>query len=149
MGRQADGTPIWQARFLDFALYYGFTPKVCQPHRPQTKGKAERGIRCVRQNFWVRVAVEVASGDLTLAGLNGRGATWSRAVANQRQHRTTVAIVERRLEEERAMLGKASTRPRYDTAYHARRRVGRDGRLSYLGCSHQLPLACPPRGAGG
>ena len=47
LGRQADGTPIFQSRFLDFALYYGFTPKLCQPYRPQTKGKVERGIRYV------------------------------------------------------------------------------------------------------
>jgi len=67
--RRPDGSPIFQGRFLDFAFYYGFPPKLCHPYRPQTKGKVERGIRSVRHNFWVRVGAEVAAGSLTLAGL--------------------------------------------------------------------------------
>jgi transposase len=28
--------------FAAFARHWGFTPKACWPHRPQTKGKDER-----------------------------------------------------------------------------------------------------------
>jgi transposase len=141
LGRQADGTPIFQRRFLDFALYYGFPPKLCQPYRPQTKGKVERGIRSVRQNFWVRVAADVAAGALDLAELNERAADWVSRVANQRRHGTTGEVVQSRLQEEQPRLGTVTARPRYDTDYHALRRVGRDGRLSYRGRVYQVPLA--------
>jgi transposase len=28
----------------DFARYYGFTPRACQPYRARTKGKVESGV---------------------------------------------------------------------------------------------------------
>jgi transposase len=34
-------------KFLDFAAYYGFVPRVCRPYRPETKGKIESTI-----GFW-------------------------------------------------------------------------------------------------
>ena len=36
--------------FEDFARYYGFTPRACQPYRPQTKGKVESGVKYVKRN---------------------------------------------------------------------------------------------------
>ena len=63
LGRRQDGSPILPGRFLDFALYYGFTPKFCRPYRARTKGKVERAVGYVRQNFWVRVAAEVKAGN--------------------------------------------------------------------------------------
>ncbi|MGI8552160.1 MAG: IS21 family transposase [Dehalococcoidia bacterium] len=138
--RRPDGSPVFQGRFLDFALYYGFTPKLCHPYRPQTKGKVERGIRYVRQNFWVRVGAEVAAGELDLAGLNERAAAWSEGVANRRLHGTTGVRVDVRLAEEQAALARLDARPRYDTAYQSLRRVSRDGRLSYRGRLYEVPL---------
>lgn len=43
--------PIWNANFADLAATLGFTPKVCRPRHPQTKGKVERGIDFVKSNF--------------------------------------------------------------------------------------------------
>jgi transposase len=45
------GVIHWNPRFLDFASYYGFLPRVCQPYRPETKGKVESTIRFVKRNF--------------------------------------------------------------------------------------------------
>ena len=39
-------------RFLDFARLYGFFPRACNPSAPWEKGKVERAIGYVRQNFW-------------------------------------------------------------------------------------------------
>jgi hypothetical protein len=132
--------PILPGRFLDFALYYGFSPKYCQPYRPRTKGKVERGIGYVRQNFWVRVAPEITAGTLDLAGLNERGWTWTAEVAHPRVHGTHGEVVAQRLAQERPFLGRLDARPRYDTSYQAIRRVARDGRLSYRGQLYQLSL---------
>jgi len=30
--------------FVQLAEHYGFVPKACRPHRPQTKGKVERVV---------------------------------------------------------------------------------------------------------
>jgi transposase len=47
-----DRTPKWHPVFEDFALSIGTTPSVCKPLKPQTKGKMERMIRFVKENFW-------------------------------------------------------------------------------------------------
>ena len=45
------GEIIWNPVFLDFARYWGFTPRLCRPYRAQTKGKVESGVKYVRRNF--------------------------------------------------------------------------------------------------
>lgn len=140
LGRRPDGTPILPGRFLDFALYYGFIPRYCQPYRPRTKGKVERGVSYVRQNFWVRVQQEVESGQMDLATLNERVQSWTAEVAHQRVHGTHGVVVAERFAEELPLLGHLDARPRYDTSYQAVRRVGRDGRLSYRGQLYQVSL---------
>ena len=37
--RTADDIVHWHPRYLDFARYYGFSPRACRPYRAQTKGK--------------------------------------------------------------------------------------------------------------
>ena len=138
LGRREDGSPIFPGRFLDFALYYGFSPHFCQPYRARTKGKVERGIGYVRGNFWVRVAEEVLSGRLGLPGLNGRAREWTEGVANQRVHGTHGEVVSKRYAEEEPLLGKMGGRVRYDTDYHSLRSTGKDARLSYLGKTYEL-----------
>jgi transposase len=39
LSHTADGKVHWHPRYLDFASYYGFTPRACRPYRAQTKGK--------------------------------------------------------------------------------------------------------------
>lgn len=140
LGRRPDGSPLLPGRFADFALYYGFTPSYCRPYRPRTKGKVERGVGYVRQNFWVRVGAAVERKELELGGLNGRANEWVGEVANVRVHGTHGEVVSVRYAEEVPYLGKADARPRYDTAYQSTRRAGRDGRLSYRGQIYQVPL---------
>ncbi len=45
------GKPIWNTAFEDFSVDMGFMPKVCAPRRPQTKGKVERLVDYVKDNF--------------------------------------------------------------------------------------------------
>lgn len=140
LGRRPDGSPILPGRFADFALYHGFLPTYCQPYRPQTKGKVERGVGYAKQNFWVRVAAEVASKEIDLDGLNARARAWTGGVANVRVHGTHGEVVAIRYAREADQLGKLDAHPRYDVAYQSVRRVGRDGRLSYRGQFYQVAL---------
>src|SRR5437773_242434 len=61
-------------------------------------------------------------------------------VANVRVRGTHGAPIQTRYTEEYALLGTLVGRPRYYTASHHVRRVGRDGRLSHCGDLYQLPL---------
>ena len=48
------GSPKFNERFVDLAGIYGFTPRACKPYRARTKGKDERMVGYVKQNFFVR-----------------------------------------------------------------------------------------------
>jgi transposase len=48
----ADSEPVWNPRFLDFALRMGCTIPLCHPYRAQTQGRVERGVQDVQRNFW-------------------------------------------------------------------------------------------------
>lgn len=71
--------------FLDFANHYGFTPKTHRPYRPRTKGKVERIVDYVKDNFL---------NGRSFAGfdeLNAQGLHWLNHTANVRLHATTKA----------------------------------------------------------
>jgi len=70
-------------RFSDFALYYGFKIKVCNVHRGNEKGKVERAIRYVKENFLLRENYE----NFDLIKVEAR--LWLRETANKRIHSTT------------------------------------------------------------
>ncbi len=54
LAHPADGKVTFNARFLDLAAHYGFTPRACRPYRAQTKGKDERMVGYVKHHFFVR-----------------------------------------------------------------------------------------------
>ena len=57
-------------QFEDFAGFYGFKPILCRPYRGQTKGKVERTVQFVRDNFMVGIQYN------SLADLNGQALAW-------------------------------------------------------------------------
>jgi transposase len=131
LGRAADGSTHWHPQYLDFAHYYGFTPRACQPYRAQTKGKVERALRYVRGNFWP--GLEVAD----LADLNGQARVWLDRVANVRMHGTTGVTPFSRLPRE-ALLP-LSGKPPYDTGVLVARQSSRDCLVSYAGNHYSVP----------
>ncbi len=80
-----DGQVVWNPRFKAFADFHGFRPKAAKPYRARTKGKIERIVSYVRQNFWPRVPDAI-----TLADLNRLVARWAEE-RDQRIHGTTFA----------------------------------------------------------
>mgnify|MGYP002351676448 FL=1 len=84
IGREA-GKPVWNTRFADFAAELGFVPKVCRVRSPQTKGKVERLVRYVKDNFLPgRQFVD-------LEDLNRQALNWCRQ-ADGKVHYTTGKI---------------------------------------------------------
>ena len=129
--READGTIHWNPRYLDFADYYGFTPKACRPYRAQTKGKVESGIRYVRGNFWPGLRF------VDLVDLNQQARDWLDLTANVRVHGTTGEVPFSRLPLEplQSMDGK----PDYDTSLITFRRASKDCFVSYDGNYYSVP----------
>lgn len=84
----------WNPRFLDFANFYGFTPSLCTPYRKETKGKVEKSISYVRQNFFHGLEFT------DLEDLNARALAWLTQTANIRIHRATLEVPAERLSKE-------------------------------------------------
>jgi len=94
---QTGGELHFNQKFLQFAAYYGFVPRVCRAYRPETKGKIESTVRFVKQNFWPGISF------LSLADLNQQARTWMEKV-NHQVHSTTREVPYQRLPQERLLL---------------------------------------------
>lgn len=127
----SDGRIRWNPRYLDFADYYGFTPRACRPYRAQTKGKVESGVRYVRGNFWLGLRFT------DLADLNRHALGWLNGIANVRVHGTTGCVPFERLADEG--LVPIQDKPDYDTSLIAYRRASRDCLISYEGNFYSVP----------
>ena len=92
--------------FYQFAKSMGFIPKLCRAYRPQTKGKVERMVRYVRDNFFRPLNTQfMAQGQtLDIQTANQAVMIWLETVAHQRIHDTTKQKPAERLVLERPML---------------------------------------------
>jgi len=131
LGREADGRIVWNVRYLDFADYYGFTPRACRPYRAQTKGKVESGVRYVRGNFWPGLRF------IDLLDLNRQAWDWLDNTANLRVHGTTGEVPFDRLPLEGLLP--LDGKPDYDTCLIGFRRSSKDCFVSYDGNYYSVP----------
>jgi transposase len=119
--------------FADFARYWGFTPRLCRPYRPQTKGKVESGVGYLRKNF-------LCGRDATdLDDLRQQMRVWSAEVANVRLHGTTHRLVGEAWQEEKPSLQSAVGRRAYPLVVQALRRVTRDAFVCWGGNRYSVP----------
>ena len=51
--RDMEGHPVWQKDYEAFMKTVGFETRLCKPRHPFTKGKVERLVRFVKENFLV------------------------------------------------------------------------------------------------
>jgi len=79
----SQGKPRLNPTFAAFAAHWGFTPRLCQPYRAQTKGKVESGVKYIKRNF--------APGRTfrDLEDFNDQLRAWQAEVADLRDHGTT------------------------------------------------------------
>ena len=128
---ESGGELHYNKKFLDFAAYYGFVPRVCRPYRPETKGKIESTIRFLKQNFWPGIRFD------SMPDLNQQARDWMEKV-NRQTHATTRAVPYDRLPQE--PLLRIHEQPDYDTSYMEDRRVAKDCTLSYRGNRYSVPF---------
>lgn len=115
----------------DFLNHHGIALKTCRPYRARTKGKVERTIRYLKDNFLKgREFVDLA--DLQL-----RGKHWQEETANKRKHDTTKQRpIDLFREEKLVPLGSA---PRYFVSQRLERTVSAEGFVHVSGCRYSVP----------
>jgi transposase len=136
LGTDERGEVRWHPQFLDFARYWGFTPRLCRPYRAQTKGKVESGVKYVRRNFLCSLQGREPH---SIDELNAAMRSWVWEAANQRVHGTTHCIVPQRWQAERAHLQSAAGRLPYPYVEEELRRVSRDAYVAWQGNRYSVP----------
>jgi hypothetical protein len=114
--------------FEDFAGFFKFKVILARPYRGQTKGKVERTVRFVRENFMVGIKFK------DLLDLNEKALAWCEKI-NSRTHMGTNEIPRVRLIEEH--LNKV-VRPYY-IEQNSIRKVEKDCLFSYKNNKYSVP----------
>jgi len=127
------GQPQFNERFLDLSAWYGFTPRACRPYRARTKGKDERMVGYIKQNFFTRYR-SFASWE----HLNHLAEQWLAEEADQRMQATVKEVVIERFEREKATLIPLR-QIRYDVSYREYRQVGWDAYIDVNGNRYSVP----------
>ena len=115
-------------QFEDFAGFYGFRPILCRPYRGQTKGKIERTVLFVRDNFFTGIKYD------SLDNLNGQALAWCNKV-NAKEHATTGEIPFERMKKE----GLSPLKREYIIDRINLRRVEKDCLISFAGNKYSVP----------
>ena len=117
-------------RFLAFARECSFVPRACHVRAAWEKGKVERAIGYVRQNFWpLRSFTD-------LADVNAQARQWLKEVANPRRHRETGEAPDERFQPE-SLRPLPAMLPDYRDVAEAL--VHKDLRLSFDGNRYCVP----------
>jgi transposase len=126
-----DGNLVrFNPRFLAFARECSFVPRACHVGAAWEKGKVERAIGYVRQNFWpLRSFTD-------LADVNAQARQWLKEVANPRRHRETGQAPDQRFQPE-SLRPLPAMLPDYRDFAEAL--VHKDLRLSFDGNRYCVP----------
>lgn len=81
--QDGSGKARLNSTFAAFAAHWGFTVRLCQPYRAQTKGKVESGVKYVKRNFVPGRSFR------DLEDFNAQLLAWQREIADLRIHGTT------------------------------------------------------------
>ena len=117
-------------RFLAFAREYDFIPRACHVRAAWEKGKVERAIGYVRQNFWpLRSFAD-------LHDVNSQARRWLQEVAHQRKHAETGQTPQERFQAQ-ALRPVPVLAPDYRDSAEAM--VHKDLRLTFDGNRYCVP----------
>ncbi len=123
----------WNPLFLDFTQHHGFIPKTHQPYRPRTKGKVERMVDYVKDNFLNGRRFE------GLPDLNAQAMHWLTHTANVRLHATTGQRPVDLLAQEQQQLVAFNSLAPYRLSCCVARQVSREGYVSFERSRYSVP----------
>lgn len=104
IGETSDKRAIFAPEWVDLALSLGTSPKACRPYRAKTKGKVERVIREIKEDFLPWLSGQALPPRPALADYEALARRWSQEVVGTRRHRTTRRIVADAWIEEQPLL---------------------------------------------
>ena len=82
----------YNGQFLDFAAWYGFNPKACNIRAGNEKGKVERAIQYVKNNFISGYQYDYPDKSGSFEHIKSQSMIWLNKTANQREHSVTRKI---------------------------------------------------------
>lgn len=124
---------IYNSRLEDFAGYLGISIRLARVRRPETKGKVERAIKTVKENFWPTRSFS------SLADLNLQAISWCQD-HDRRIHRSIGMPPMEAFVKEANCLRPLPPRERLDPFIARSRRVSPDGFVSFAGISYGVPI---------
>lgn len=131
--RDFEGHPIWQKDYEAFMKAVGFETKLCKPRHPFTKGKVERLVRFVKDNFLAdRVFRDISNLNwMALEWCNEQNAAFHRALS------ITPQVVH--FSECAAVLQELTVTPVIQGYLCPERRISFDGFVNYEGIRFGVP----------
>jgi len=142
--RDSGGPLLENIEFIRFANHWGFKARACRPYRAKTKGKVERPIRYLRENFFYG---REFAGD---ADLDAQLSAWLREVANVRVHGTTGEKPRERFErDEKAALRPLALRSYRRIAATPQNNIGKSGQVVPFVEVERRPLEVYSQAVGG
>ena len=127
----------FNGRFLDFASYYGFSPKICNPRAAHEKGKVERAIQYIKNNFLSKYRYDYPQSNFE--HIRVQEMLWLNKTANLREHSVTHKIPrDYFLSEEKKHLFALPEKP-YDYAEIESKPASKDCLIKYETNRYSIP----------
>ena len=104
IGSTPSRRPVFAPEWIDLARTLGTRPRACKPYRAKTKGKVERVIREVKEDFLGWVTGQALPPRPGIADYEHLALRWCSEVVATRRHRTTGRVISQAWAEERDLL---------------------------------------------
>ena len=135
MLKNNNGKVVFNSGFLLLADHYNFLPWACRPRRARTKGKVERMVKYLKENFFVRYRRFDS-----LTHVNQQPEKWIADVADKRKLRQFKETPEQRFALEQEHLQPLPDTD-FDTSYFDIRHVSWDSYIEVGGNRYSVPEA--------
>lgn len=131
--RDVEGHPLWQADYAAFMTCVGFKTRLCKPRHPFTKGKVERLVRFVKDNFLAGRTFA------TITQLNEEALAW--CLSQGSRHRRALDCIPADEHRGRCLPAAHVIETGEDIACYLcpRRRISFDGFINYEGRRFGVP----------
>lgn len=125
--RDMDGRPVWQTDYASFMATVGFKTRLCKPRHPFTKGKVERLIRFVKENFLCGRRF------YNMTDLNEQALAW--CAEQSGRYRRSLAHIPSEEHAQKCMMATSELAKTQQVALYLcpRRRISFDGFVNYEG----------------
>ena len=110
IGETSDKRAIFAPEWVDLTLTLGTTPRACRAYRAKTKGKVERAIREVKEDFLPWLTGQPLPPRPSIADYEMSARRWAIEVVAARRQRTTSRRVSEAWTEEQGLLASVPAR---------------------------------------